>query len=209
MALRSIGNMKVVLKKGGDKKMKKVLLSLVITVLLASSATIAIAAPGGITDPGVLKDLAAAREATAKYHDVDVAIADGYGISPFAPCVSSPAGGMGFHYTNGALVADPSVDVLTPEILLYIPTKNGGRRLVGVEYFLGVGPVWVPGNPPPPEPVNPPPAPVIFGQEMGHHGELMEPHAPGQPWHYDLHVWLWEGNPDGMFEEFNRNVSCD
>jgi hypothetical protein len=189
--------------------MKKVLLSFVMAVLLASSATIAMAAPGGITDSDVLRDLAAARQATAKYHNVDVALADGYGISPFAPCVSSPAGGMGFHYANEALLADSSVDVLTPEILLYIPKKNGGRKLVGVEYFLGIGPVWAPGGPPPPEPIDPPPAPVILGQVMGDDGELMAPHGPGQPWHYDLHVWLWQGNPDGMFEEFNRNVSCD
>jgi hypothetical protein len=188
--------------------MKKLILTLAIAaVMLASLSSIAVAAPGKATDPDVLKDLAAARQATAKYHDVDVAIADGY--LPSGPCVESPAGGMGIHYVNGALVADPNVDELTPEILLYVPTHTGGRKLVGVEYFLGVGPVWLPGNPVPPRPEDPPDAPVIFGQEMGDDGELMEPHAPFQPWHYDLHVWLWEGNPDGIFEEWNPNVRCN
>ena len=31
---------------------------------------------------------------------------------------------------------------------------------------------------------------------------------PPQPWHYDLHVWLWEKNPDGIFAQYNRRLSC-
>jgi hypothetical protein len=26
--------------------------------------------------------------------------------------------------------------------------------------------------------------------------------------HYDLHVWLYRDNPNGMFAQFNPNVSC-
>jgi hypothetical protein len=33
-------------------------------------------------------------------------------------------------------------------------------------------------------------------------------HLTPQPWHYDLHVWLWEENPDGIFAQYNRRVSC-
>jgi hypothetical protein len=33
-------------------------------------------------------------------------------------------------------------------------------------------------------------------------------HLTPQPWHYDLHVWLWEQNPDGIFAQYNRRVSC-
>jgi hypothetical protein len=190
--------------------MKKVLLSLVMAVLLASSATVAMAAPGGVTDKDVLKDLAAARAATAKYHDVNVAIADGY--VPDEHCVASPPipgnqGVMGMHYVNFSLM-DGTIELDKPEILLYVSTDDG-PKLVGVEYFLPVGPPWIPGSSPPPEPTDPPPAPVIFGQVMGDDGELMEPHGPGQPWHYDLHVWLWHGNPNGIFEEFNPKVKCD
>jgi hypothetical protein len=28
------------------------------------------------------------------------------------------------------------------------------------------------------------------------------------PEHYDLHVWLWKHNPEGMFAQFNPRVSC-
>ncbi len=190
--------------------MKKILLSLVMAAVLATSATIAMAAPGGVTDSGALKDLAAARKATAKYHNMDAAIADGYGISPFAPCVSSPAGGMGFHYGNSGLVGDGTVNLQTPETLLYIPTDNGGRRLVGVEYHMdalvdtGSGPeLWFGETPPDPNDWVTT-APSLFGQTFD---GPMEGHGPS-PWHYDLHVWLWQGNPSGIFADFNPNVNC-
>ena len=185
--------------------MKKVLLSVVMAAVLATSGTIAMAAPGGITDSSALKDLAAARRATAKYHDVSVALADGY--APGGPCVSAPPGGMGVHYGNPGLMGDFAVDPRTPEVLLYVP-KGDKMKLVGVEYVVNVGPPWFPGEPMPDEPVSPPDAPFIFGQEMGDDGELMEPHGFYQSWHYDLHVWLWQGNPDGIFAEFNPNVIC-
>ena len=28
------------------------------------------------------------------------------------------------------------------------------------------------------------------------------------PPHYDLHVWVWQANPAGIFAPFNPNVSC-
>jgi hypothetical protein len=28
------------------------------------------------------------------------------------------------------------------------------------------------------------------------------------PVHYDLHVWLWEDNPSGLFAMFNPSLSC-
>jgi hypothetical protein len=28
------------------------------------------------------------------------------------------------------------------------------------------------------------------------------------PVHYDLHVWLWQDNPAGMFALFNPTVTC-
>ena len=36
----------------------------------------------------------------------------------------------------------------------------------------------------------------------------MEGHAPGMPWHYDLHVWIWKPNKSGMFTQFNPGLSC-
>lgn len=31
---------------------------------------------------------------------------------------------------------------------------------------------------------------------------------PGQPPHSDLHVWVWQANPSGMFAPSNPNVNC-
>ena len=134
---------------------------------------------GSLGDP----DLETARQATDKYRDASVAIADGYVATE--NCVSSPEGAMGFHYVNPELARDPSLDVGKPEILLYIPTEEG-VKLAGVEYSFGIG---GPGDP---IPDRPPPAPVMFGQTFN---GPMEGHGPDGPPHYDLHLWVWEENP--------------
>ena len=151
----------------------------------------------GVTDPAVLKELAQVRQATTKYHDVNVALADGFIATP--NCVSDPKlGGMGIHYINPARLMDPAVNILEPEILLYSQTA-GGLKLLGVEYMFAIG---APDTHVP----NPaPPSPVIFGRSLD---GPMEQHEPGQPPHYDLHVWIWKANPAGIFAMFNPNVSC-
>ncbi len=131
--------------------------------------------------------LAEARQATAKYQNVNSAIADGYFST--VECVESPFGTMGIHYVNPALM-DRVVDETQPEILLYAPTKNG-FRLVGVEYFIPAACVSS--------------APELFGEDMD---GPMSGHGPGQPEHYDLHVWLWQANPNGIFEEWHPNINC-
>ena len=175
---------------------KKVQIALLIVVLLLGVfASIAYAA-GGETNPLVLKDLAKVRQVTAKYHDVSVALADGFIQTP--DCVASPDGGMGIHFINPARLMDPAVNLLEPEILLYVQT-DGRMKLIGVEYFQGIG---APDTPVP----NPaPPAAVLFGRPLD---GPMPQHEPGQPPHYDLHVWVWQANPSGMFAPFNPNVKC-
>jgi hypothetical protein len=49
-------------------------------------------------------------------------------------------------------------------------------------------------------------APVLFGRVFD---GPMPGHAPGMPWHYDLHVWVWKHNPGGIFAQFNPTVSCN
>jgi hypothetical protein len=176
--------------------MKKLLVSLAVALLLlVVLASIAYAATG-VTDPVVLTQLAQVRQVTAKYHDVNVALADGFIRTP--NCVESPDGGMGIHFINPARLMDPAENILEPEILLYVET-TAGMKLLGVEYFYGIG---APDTHVP----NPaPPAPVLFGRPFD---GPMEQHEPGQPPHYDLHVWIWQANPSGMFAMFNPNVSC-
>src|SRR5262245_2352942 len=98
--------------------MKKLLITItVVFVLLATLAGVAYAATV-TTDPSLLKQLAQVRRATAKYHDVNVALADGFIQTP--ACVASPDGGMGIHFINPARLMDPAENILEPEVLLYV-----------------------------------------------------------------------------------------
>jgi len=176
--------------------MKKIFASIGIAVLLLIILASVVYAAAGVTDPAVLKELAQVRQATVKYQDVNVALADGFIRTP--ACVSSPDGGMGIHFINPARLMDPAVNILEPEILLYVETADG-LKFLGVEYFYGIG---APDTHVP----NPaPPSPVLFGRTFD---GPMEQHEPGQPPHYDLHVWIWQANPSGMFAMWNPNVKC-
>jgi len=176
--------------------MKKIFVSTGIAMLLLIILVSVAYAATGVTDPVVLKELAQVRQATAKYQDVNVALADGFIRTP--ACVASPDGGMGIHFINPARLMDPAVNILEPEILLYNETPDG-MKLLGVEYFYGIG---APDTHVP----NPaPPSPVLFGRTFD---GPMEQHDPGQPPHYDLHVWIWQANPSGMFTKWNPNVKC-
>ena len=152
------------------------------------------------------EQLTEARAATAGYHNENQALADGF-FSTFE-CVSVPGlGAMGVHYVNPARSMDISVAVSQPEALLYIRQNDGTMRLVGLEYIAPVlsnGIPWFGG------PNNPPPvidnaAPVLFGRTFD---GPMPGHEPGQPWHYDLHVWAWRDNPRGLFFPFNSKLVC-
>lgn len=170
---------------------------------LVATAAVAAAAPRH-HEP----DLHAVAAATARYQAVAQAVHDGYAQA--SPCEQSPAGGMGFHYVNQALASDLAVDPLRPEVLLYAPGNDGTLRLVGVEYFVAAlantptGPApWFGPTPPPAGFFNP--APTLFGQTFD---GPMAGHGPGMPWHYDLHVWIWERNPAGIFAPWNPRVHC-
>ena len=157
--------------------------------------------------------LAALRNVTAPFHDVSAAVAAGYPAPEAGACVASPAGAMGFHSVNLPLVMQPGVVAETPEVLLYIPKNGGGFRLVGVEYFEPVivrspagqvGP-WVDPGPWPSGYTVVNQRPALFGQPFN---GPMAGHEPGMPWHWDLHVWIWQANPAGMFAQFNPSLSC-
>jgi hypothetical protein len=111
---------------------------------------------------------------------------------------------MGVHYVRLAASLDQDLDLLAPDALLYLPDGDG-MRLVGIEY---VRPALVDGSfafeaPADPEAFDDPPS--LFCRPFD---GPMEGHVPGQPWHYDLHVWLWSDNPDGMFSAYNPAESC-
>ncbi len=166
-----------------------------VALVLAASALFAAttAAARGTTDPDTNKQLAKARRATARYHDVRKAEAAGY-IST-VECVSSPQGTMGVHYVKPSLI-DGTLDIEQPEVLVYLPKRNGDLRLVAVEYMVPDADQDLATDAD---------RPVLFGS--GFDGP-MPGHGPGMPVHYDLHAWVWQPNPTGMFEEWNPTISC-
>jgi hypothetical protein len=130
------------------------------------------------------------RKATAKYRDINVALASGY--APGTPCVSGPNGGaMGVHLINGALLGK-EIDAATPEALIYEPMPDGRMRLVGVE-IITFAADWVNE------------VPVLDGHLLNFVGA---PNRYGIPAFYEIHVWAWRNNPDGAFADFNPRVSC-
>lgn len=135
--------------------------------------------------------LAHVRAVTAKYKDVEVAIADGY--LPTTDCVASPDGGMGLHYVNPSLLG--SLDPDHPPVLLYSP-EGRHRTLMGAEWFQADADqdVSTDGD-----------RPSLFGHPF--QGPMLG-HEPGMPIHYDLHVWAWRANPSGDFSPWNPAVHC-
>lgn len=165
--------------------------------------------------PDLRKQLARVRQATARFHDIDKAMAAGYTIwspSPFAPgatCPSLPGvGQMGYHLLNMELrgpasapaAGDVVIDPLRPEMLLYERREDGRMHLVGVEYIVFKA-AW--------ERVHGPgaPAPTVFGIPLPYSSHTF-PGGVGEIPHYELHVWLWTSNPLGMFEHWNPTVTC-
>jgi len=125
----------------------------------------------------ILADLAKARRATAKYHRVQQAEADGYINLNF--CEE----GEGCHWLKPSLL-DGEFDPAQPEILLYLPDGDGWR-LVAVEYVVPLS-------------VSPGVAPAGFTGNEDHWREDSE--GVGL---WELTVWLWLDNPTGLFEQHN------
>jgi hypothetical protein len=133
------------------------------------------------------------RRATHAFQDVNAATAAGY-VSTRS-CVSGPTqGAMGVHFVNEAYIADGLVDVRQPDVLVYEP-DNGRLRLVAIE-FLVHAEQWDGANPGPP---------VLGGQHFHYVGA---PNRLRSPAYYELHVWAWKKNPNGIFSDWNTQVSC-
>ena len=161
--------------------------------LVASLLTAAGTAGSALAAPGNQPDLAAIRAATAAFHDLSTAQAAGYGLLP--GCFEHANGGMGVHYVRGDLLGDGTVNPLTPEALVYEPLPNGKFRLVAVEYVV-IKDTWTGAQPP-----------ELFGHQFSLEPAPNEFNVPVD--FYELHIWLWQPNPSGMFYEWNPRVSCD
>lgn len=122
------------------------------------------------------------RKATAQYHRLGAALADGY--IPVTPCVEVPGvGAMGVHYLKPELL-DNVIDPAQPEVLVYMPNRAGKYKLVAAE-FLSTATQ----------------APVI-------NGIVFDAEANPGMYSFTLHAWVWKRNPAGMFAAFNPAISC-
>ena len=130
--------------------------------------------------PATRRELARARMATARYHNISRAIADGYvDIDVVIP-------NMGFHYLRPAIL-DETFDIEKPELLVYAFVNNDNRpKLVAVEYAV--------------------PTSLSETAPEGFTGEGDHWHRQDQFGLWTLHAWLWYPNPDGVFAELNFRV---
>lgn len=142
--------------------------------------------PASVPANDLSAELARARAVTAKYHDLSQAEADGY--------VQDVCHLDGCHWFNWDLY-DGTFDIEHPEALNYVPTKDGGWRLVAVEYVvMGTDP--------------PQPAPEGFT------GDEDAPDGDEYGWRFgtegfpdwELSVWIWSHNPNGMFAMENPRL---
>lgn len=166
-----------------------------------------------LTQASAAQTLNALREFSAPLHDLSAAEDRKYSLLIATPltapdgCISDVhLGGMGYHYTRGDNLGDDSVALLDPEFLVYAPTnaprKDGvaGRRLATFDYFLPYTAKW-----PAPDDKNFVRAPSLhdFSTMKGLPDRAFAPSRFGG---WMFHIWIWENNPDGMFENWNKSV---
>ncbi|MEW5916622.1 MAG: hypothetical protein AB1762_09460 [Gemmatimonadota bacterium] len=125
------------------------------------------------------------RRATARYHDLNVALADGFVL--LHPCEVRPGeGAVGAVYVNLSRL-DGRVDLDRPEALIYEESPNQPAKLVGAEFAIPYV-AWPKSEPP-----------VLLGQTFQAEDEFGV---------FALHAWIWRANPNGMFAEAHPGISC-
>lgn len=135
-------------------------------------------------------------DATKQFRRPQAAVAAGY--VQVSECTELPGvGGMGVHYIHPALAGDDVVDPRKPELLVYVPQRDGSLRLGAVEYFVADSDQDASTDED---------RPSLFGR-YPFEGP-MAGHEPGMPVHYDLHVWLYKHNPAGQLASWNPRVTC-
>lgn len=151
---------------------------------------------------GMTPELESVRKLLDKYTDPIAAVRDGFYSS--LGCISYPngamdgtmkypKGAMGVHFINMGNVG-PKLDPSKPQVLIYEPAGDK-LKLVAAEWFM---PTQLANGT----------APTIFGQTLGGPMEGHQPIMPAELHHYDLHVWLWKANPEGVFSPTNPAVKC-
>jgi hypothetical protein len=133
-------------------------------------------------------EIATLRRATARYHNLNAALEDGFVF--LHGCEVRPGeGGVGALYVHFDRLLDGVLDPGLPDALVYEPARNGREepKLVAAELAIPYA-LWSGDDPP-----------TFLGAEFQREDEFAV---------YGLHIWIWRHNPEGMFAEGNPRVSC-
>lgn len=175
-------------------------------LLIAIVAALPVFGIAGYAAAGGQSELAAARDATAAYHDLDTAVAAGYdfelpdtsGETCIANLDDPSQGAMGVHMVNLGLL-DATLDPTQPEALVYEKRNDGTLKLVALEYVVFQA-AWEAEH-------GAGSRPSLFGVEF-------DPNPGtrfGLPPFFALHAWIWKPNPTpltGIFAAWNPRVAC-
>lgn len=190
-----------------------IIASLIIAVGLLVGTQSVVKAQG---DSELNKQLAQVRAATAKYHDLNNALEDGYVLLLPSTCNEDSNGASGIHYVKPSRFVSPDRMLEEPDLLVYIPTGDGNLRLVGVEYatralYRDTRPPDTPGYRsgvfPWQQFVIPPHIQEVSGSFTLFGKQSQGPIFFGR-WVYYLHAWVWAPNPNGMFGDGNPRLNC-
>jgi hypothetical protein len=117
------------------------------------------------------------------------------------PCVSGPDhGAMGIHVLKlGRMKStDNPLPIDSPTALIYEPQSDGKLVLVGLEYIRDAA-TWQNKN-------GKTSVPALDGHLMNFAGA---PNRYGLDPFFEIHVWAFEGNPQGAFADWNNHVTCE
>ena len=197
------------------------MLKIAMGLAAASAGAFALAIPLAAQAPSGEPSLEQVRAATARFQDVKVALAEGYIRDPMDVCdtadmMGKPAklGAMGIHFFRPDLLGisappNPRVDgngkhtdFLKPGVLIYEPQTDGSLKLVAVENLVFQKSWHAAGHARPPSYQG-----VAYDNMKDDPATKIDEAHMFEP-HYDRHVWLYRDNPNGMYAQFNPNVSC-
>jgi hypothetical protein len=156
--------------------------------LAPDRAPAARAEDGALSDAGRERAVAVMRRATARYHDLNVAVGEGFVF--LHGCENRPdEGPVGTVYVHPGRLMDGRLDLELPEALVYEPARgpDGRPKLVAVEFAIPYS-LWPSQEPP-----------RLLGATFQPEDEFGV---------FGLHAWIWRQNPEGLFAESNPRVSC-
>ena len=133
------------------------------------------------------RELAQVKRATAKYHNIDSAYADGYIDANFY------LAGVGCHLINPGYL-DGSFELTKPELLIYkdcTPGQGGKAEFRAIEYATFCG--------------GPPTCTLPVPEGLSGDADIWTPGPNSALW--TLHVWTWRHNPDGIFVKVNPRIT--